>query len=139
MDTRGHRLLPHTADSVVEAWGPDRPACLVEAMEALVDIFAEPGDAAVTCTLPLSAEAASSADVLVSLLEEVIYVTEVLGVVPVRFHLADTEDGGVAGDMEVVEAAQVELVGPVPKAVSYHGLDIAEHDGTWRCRVLVDV
>jgi len=139
MDARGHRLLPHTADSVVEAWGPDRPACLVEAMEALVDIFAEPGDAAVTRTLPLSAEAASSADVLVSLLEEVIYVTEVLGVVPVRFHLADTEDGGVAGDMEVVEAAQVELVGPVPKAVSYHGLDIAEHDGTWRCRVLVDV
>jgi len=139
MDTRGHRLLPHTADSVVEAWGPDRPACLVEAMEALVDIFAEPGDAVVTRTLPLSAEAASSADVLVSLLEEVIYVTEVLGVVPVRFHLADTEEGGVAGDMEVVEAAQVELVGPVPKAVSYHGLDIAEHDGTWRCRVLVDV
>jgi len=139
MDTRGHRLLPHTADSVIEAWGPDRPACLVEAMEALVDIFAEAGDAAVTRTLPLSAEAAASADVLVSLLEEVIYVTEVLGVVPVRFHLADTEDGGVAGDMEVVEAGQVELVGPVPKAVSYHGLDIAEHDGTWRCRVLVDV
>jgi len=139
MDTRGHRLLPHTADSVIEAWGPDRPACLVEAMEALVDIFAEAGDAAVTRTLPLSAEAAASADVLVSLLEEVIYVTEVLGVVPVRFHLADTEDGGVAGDMEVVEAGQVELVGPVPKAVSYHGLDIAEHDGTWRCRVLIDV
>ncbi|HMK98576.1 MAG TPA: archease [Acidimicrobiales bacterium] len=139
MDTRGHRLLPHTADAVIEAWGPDRPACLVEAMEALVDIFAEAGDAAVTRTLPLSAEAAASADVLVSLLEEVIYVTEVLGVVPVRFHLADTEDGGVAGDMEVVEAGQVELVGPVPKAVSYHGLDIAEHDGTWRCRVLVDV
>jgi len=139
MDTRGHRLLPHTADSVIEAWGPDRPACLVEAMEALVDIFAEPGDAAVTRTLPLSAEAGPSADALVSLLEEVIYVTEVLGVVPVRFHLADTEDGGVAGDMEVVDARQVELVGPVPKAVSYHGLDMAEHDGLWRCHVLVDV
>ncbi|HMK63545.1 MAG TPA: archease [Acidimicrobiales bacterium] len=139
MPTRGHRLLPHTADSVIEAWGPDRPACLSEALEALVDIFAQPADAAVTRPLPLSADAGPATDILVRLLEEVIYVTEVLGVVPVHFQLADTEDGGVSGNMEVVDAHQVELIGPVPKAVSYHGLEMAEHDGSWRCRALVDV
>ena len=74
-----------------------------------------------------------------SLFEEVIYALDVFSVVPVRFHLAETEDGGIAGDMEVVPADQVGLVGPVPKAVSYHELSMASDEGGWRCRVLVDV
>jgi SHS2 domain-containing protein len=136
---QGHRIGPHTADAVIEAWGPDRLSCLTEAMLGLVQLFAEPADTATTRTVPVSAEAGPATDLLVSLLEEVIYVTDVLAVVPVRFHLAETEDGGVAGDIEVVEAKQAELVGPIPKAVSYHGLEMAEHDGTWRCRAVVDV
>jgi len=108
-------------------------------MQALVEIFADVSDETVSRALPVSAERASDADLLVSLLEDEIYTIDVFGVVPVRFHLADTEDGGVAGDMEVVEASGVELVGPVPKAVSYHGLEMAEEGGGWRCRVVVDV
>ena len=56
-----------------------------------------------------------------------------------RFHLAETEGGGIAGDMEVVPADKVEVVGPVPKAVSYHELSMAPVEGGWRCRVLIDV
>jgi len=41
--------------------------------------------------------------------------------------------------LEVVEAAEVVLIGSVPKAVSGHGLEIGEDGGTWRCRVVVDV
>ena len=47
-----------------------------------------------------------------SLLEEVIDVVDALGVVPVRFHLAEAEDGSLAGDMEVAPTSEVELVGP---------------------------
>lgn len=130
---------PHTADCVIEAWGPDRSSCLIEAMEALVEVFAEFDDATATRSVPVSAGPGPDADILVALLEEVIYVTDVLGVVPIRFHVADTEDGGVAGDMEVAEPRQVELVGSVPKAVSYHGLEMAEHGGVWRCRAIIDV
>lgn len=108
-------------------------------MSALVEVFAEPPDRAVSRTVPLSVSEACDRDLLVALLEEEIYTIDVLGVVPVRFHLATTEDGGVAGDMEVVEAQGVELVGPVPKAVSYHGLEFAPEGGEWRCRVVVDV
>lgn len=136
---RGHRLLAHTADSAIEAWGPDRVTCLTEAMAALVEVFAESPDPAATRLLPVSVEADSDPDVLVLLLEEVIYIVDVVGVVPVRFHLAETENGGVAGDMEVVDAGEVALVGPVPKGVSYHGLEIGRGDEGWRCRVVVDV
>jgi SHS2 domain-containing protein len=135
----GHRQLPHTADCLLEAWGPDRAACLTQALLALVETFAEVHDVVTTEILPLAASASGAEDALVSLLEEVIYVVDALGVVPVRFHLAEAEDGGLAGDMEVVPASQVDLVGPVPKAVSYHALEVAPFDGGWRCHVLVDV
>jgi SHS2 domain-containing protein len=135
----GHRLAPHTADCVIEAWGPDRISCLVEALKALVEVFAEPTDTPATLTLPVLTNEASDSQVLVGLLEEVIYVLDVFAVVPVRFDLAETEGGGVAGNIGVVPADQVEAVGPVPKAVSYHGLQIDNEGGTWRCRVVVDV
>jgi protein archease len=135
----GHRLAPHTADCIIEAWGPDRVTCLTEALQALVDEFAEVGEGPCTRALPLAAGPGRAEDVLVSLLEDVIYTVDVFSVVPVRFHLSETEDGGVAGDMEVVPVDDAEIVGPAPKAVSYHELSMSDEEGFWRCRVLVDV
>jgi len=135
----GFRLLPHTADCAIEAWGPDRVTCMVEAVGGLVSAFADVGEAAAAAVLPVAIDPGPDADMLVRLLEEVIYTAEVFGQVPLRVHLADTEDGGVAGDMEVVPAAQATLIGPVPKAVSYHQLEMGEKGGAWRCRVVVDV
>ncbi len=135
---RGHRSAPHTADCVIEAWGPDRLSCLAEAMRALVEVFAEPKEGASRRSVPVWVEPGEDVDVLVALLEEVIYVTDVIGV-PVGFHLAAAEGGAVCGSMEVADASEVEQVGPVPKAISYHGIEFSVHDGTWRCRALVDV
>ncbi|HUI03434.1 MAG TPA: archease [Acidimicrobiales bacterium] len=135
----GWRLLPHTADAIIEAWGPDRASCLGQALLGLVRSFAEVPDSAATQLLPIAAPPGGPEDVLVSLLEDLLYVVDVFSVVPLRFHLSETEGGGIAGDMEVVPADQVEVVGPVPKGVSYHGLSMAPHDGGWRCHVLIDV
>lgn len=137
---KGHRLVPHTADCIVEAWGPDRPSCLTEALAGLVELFAEvPEDVRTSRVVPLSAPPGGSEDVLVGLLEDVILALDVFSVVPVRIHLEETEDGGIAGDMEVVPVTEVHPTGPVPKAVSYHGLSIGPAGGGWRCRALVDV
>ncbi|MDE3087146.1 MAG: archease [Acidobacteriota bacterium] len=137
---RGHRVGPHTADCVIEAWGPDRTACLVEAMDALVQLFAEiDPSAAASRVVPVSAGPGADAEILVALLEEVICTADVLGSAPVRFHLVETEDGGVAGDMEIVDRRDVLLVGPVPKAVSYSGIEMGEEAGAWHCRAVVDV
>jgi len=134
----GHRVGPHTADCVIEAWGPDRPACLTEALLALVEVFAVPEAEAPVRVVPLWVEPAPVVDILVSLLEDAIYVNDVIGV-PVRFHLVDTDNGGVCGYMEVVDPSQVDQVGPIPKGVSYHDIDMAVHDGEWSCRVVIDV
>ncbi|HXQ76197.1 MAG TPA: archease [Acidimicrobiales bacterium] len=134
---RGFRLAPQTPGHVLEAWGPDRVTCLAEAVGALVSVFADLRDTATTTTLPIVLEPAPTPDLLVGLLEEVIDTVDVFGKVPVHVHLAEAEDGGMAGDLEVVEVAEVVLVGPVPKAVSWHGLEVGEDGGTWRCRVVV--
>ena len=135
----GHRLVPHTADCIIEAWGSDRPFV---------------SDGGPLCVGGGSRRSArprrfssyaprhrvrGADDALVSLFEDVIYAVDVFSVVPVRFHLTETESGGIAGDMEVVPVEQAVLVGPVPKAVSYHGLSMIQGEGGWRCRVLIDV
>ena len=50
----GHLSFPDGTGRVIEAWGPDASACLSEALSALVDGFAEVGDAPATQILPLS-------------------------------------------------------------------------------------
>ncbi len=136
---RGFRLTTGTGDRVLEAWGPDRVTCLSEAVGALVSVFADLHDTATTTTLPVVLEAGPTADLLVGLLEEVIDTVDVFGKVPVHVHLAEAEDGGMAGDLEVVEVAEVVLVGPVPRAVSWQGLEVGEDGGTWWCRVTVEM
>jgi SHS2 domain-containing protein len=135
----GHRSVSHTADCIVEAWGPDRASCLREALAGMVEEFAEIPDAAATRVLPLGADRSSAQDALVALLEDVIYAMDVLSVVPVAFHLEETEEGGVAGHMEAVPAGEARIVGPVPKAVSYHELSMDREGDSWRCHVLLDV
>ncbi len=135
----GRRLLAHTADCIIEAWGPDRVSCLVQALLGLVESFAEVTDVPAARLVPFAVTPEGPEDMLISLFEDVIYALDVFSVVPVRFHLAETEDGGIAGDMEVVPAEEVEVIGPVPKAVSYHELSMAPVEGGWRCRVLIDV
>jgi len=135
----GHRLVPHTADCIIEAWGPDRATCLTEALLGLVEGFAAVGDANASEVVPIGAGPGAAEDELVALFEQVIFSVDTSSVVPVRFHLGETEGGAIAGRMDVVPADDIVAVGPVPKGVSYHELSMVEAEGGWRCRVLVDV
>lgn len=135
----GHRLRPHTADCIVEAWGPDRARCLAEAVLGLVAVFADVRGAGAAHPVAVSVPAGDDDEVLVRLLEYVIYLVDGFGEVPVTCRLADRADGGVEGRLEVVAAGQVELVGAVPKGVSRSGLRIDGSEGRWRCRAVVDV
>jgi SHS2 domain-containing protein len=135
----GHRVVPHTADVIIEAWGTSRLECLEEAVRALVDSFAR---VAVAVTKPVPIELDEHADeaLLVSLLDEVIYVIDVLGGVPANLALDQTEDGRVVGVIDLAPLSAVEVHGSPPKGVSLNELSISREDeGRWRCRVTIDV
>lgn len=41
IDSRGHRVRAHAAETVLEAWAPTKDECVAEAVHALVDSFAD--------------------------------------------------------------------------------------------------
>lgn len=137
----GHRLATHTADVIIEAWGPQWHACLVEAVTALVESFADVTDLASSDApdrAPFRIDARQPEDQVVALLDEVIYRLDAENVVPVRVDLDDS-DAGLEGWFGVVPVQAITQIGPAPKAVALHGLVVERDDSGWSCRVLVDV
>ena len=134
----GHRVVPHTADVIIEAWGTSRLECLEEAVRALVDSFAHVAVAA-TEPVPIELDERGDEALLVSLLDEVIYLIDVLGGVPANVVLDETEDGRVVGFIDLAPLAAVEVHGSLPKGVSLSELSISRDDGQWRCRATIDV
>jgi SHS2 domain-containing protein len=139
MSGSGHRLMPHTADLTVTSWAPSREECLVEAVHGLVDSFADTGGVGPVRRVPFSCSAGPDTEVLVRLLEEVIYLLDTADVVPVHVVAARSSGGGLTGHFDVADRGAVRPVGPAPKAVTRHHLSLASDAGTWRCSVTVDV
>lgn len=135
----GHRRTDLADSFTIDAWGPDRATCLVEAARALADEVAVAPDSPVVQVLPVVAGSGAAADALAGLLQQVIDALQVLSVVPVRIHLEETEDGALAGDMEVARVMQVRPGGRLPRALSWHELSMEPSGGGWRCHVTIDV
>ena len=135
-------MLPHVADVIVEAWAPGRLACFEAAVTGLVATFADARDARPDRDVPFTLAAAADVDLLVRLLEEVIFLVDAEGRVPVAATVG-AADGGLRGTFATVAAERVEATGAVPKGVSRSEAEFASEDDAgrprWRCRVTVDV
>lgn len=134
----GSRSLPHVADAILEAWGPTRAACLGAAVRGLVDLFADVGGRVPDAWEPCEVMAPSDDDLLVRVLEEVVYLVDARGRVPVVAHLEDV-DGAVRGSFGTVAIDAVDQTGALPKGVSRSGARLARRDDEWRARAVVDV
>lgn len=136
----GHRTLPHTADTMIEAWAPSRIGCIEEVVLGLVDAFVERDPAArPTDTVPFEVNAALDEEVVVALLDDVLYLLDAQGVVPVALSVEEDEDGSISGEFDVIRISDADVVGAVPKGVSRSDLEFGRSDGRWLCRVVVDV
>jgi SHS2 domain-containing protein len=137
----GFELRPHTADVMVRAWASTVEECLAEAARGLVSSFADVGDAgeASRRTVPVTCPPAPETELLVELLDEVVFTVDAHDVVPVELSVARAGDGGLAGEFVVVDRSEVRVIGPAPKAVTRHELRVEEDDGTWHCQVVIDV
>lgn len=134
----GHRSLAHTADISIEAWAPSRERCVAEAVAAVVDTFADVSGAEPTATTGFRVEPAPDEDVLMAVLDEIIYLLDTTGRLPVRADVAASGDG-LEVRLSITDADRAELVGAVPKAVSWHDLWFGRDEAGWSCRVTLDV
>lgn len=136
--TRGHRLVPHTADLRVEAWAPSREECIAETVVGSVRSFVDTSAAPVAVERASRVVAATDEDLLVGVLEETIYLMDVAAVVPVQVTLHPMDDGAEV-TFAMVDIRALQQVGAVPKAVSLHGLRLARTDDGWSSSVTLDV
>jgi SHS2 domain-containing protein len=136
----GHASVPHTADLRIEAWGPTREDCIAEAVRGVVESFADVSRAQRQRGIERHLTAGSDADLLAAAIEEVIYVLDADGEVPVAVRVARAGDGGIDLALLTVNAGAVEITGAAPKAVALSGLACApDASGRWSGAVTVDV
>ncbi len=128
---QGHRTVPHTADLRVEAWAPTREECMAEAVRGLVDSFAVVAGRRPGRQAGRHVAASSDEDLLVAVIDEVIYRLDACGEIPASVTVRLAPDGGVVLSLSL---------GAVPKAASLHDLWCAPDPvGRWSCRITIDV
>lgn len=136
--SRGHAVLPHTADVQIEAWAPTQAGCYEEAVAAFLDIFTDSSRASVLTRLPFEVGPGDPRDLLVQLLEEAVVIVETAGVAPVEAHV-DVLGDRLVGSFSVAPVDEVELTGSIPKGISYEELSFKPEHGRWHCLATVDV
>ena len=79
-------------------------------------------------------------DLLVAVIDEVIYRLDADGQIPVSVDVRRAPDGGVIVVFALVPVAEAEITGAAPKAASLNDLRCApDAEGRWSCAVTVDV
>lgn len=136
--SRGHRLLPHTADVMVEAWGPDLAACCEEAVAALAAVHLDVARAVVAGRRDAHLPPAPPDRLVLAALDEAIFLLDTADGVPVAAEVRPAADGGLDVTFQLADPATVEPTGAVPKAVSSE-VELDEGADGVRCRVVVDV
>lgn len=134
----GHRSVPHTADARVEAWAPTREGCVAEAVAALVDAFVDISQARPVASEDFRIPAGPDEDMLVAVLDRVVYLIDTTGRVPLSAEVS-AADGGLGVRLGMADPQAVEVTGATPKAVSLHELRFAPDDAGWSCAVTLDV
>lgn len=141
MTGQGYRTVPHTADLRVEAWADSYGDCIAETLRGLVVSFAEVSGARAVRVLRRRLDAASPADLLAAAADEIIYILDTRGEVPVSVQVQPETGGtGIQLILELASAQDAEFTGAIPKAVSLHEL-ACEPDaaGGWSAAMTVDV
>jgi len=109
--------VPHTADLWIEAWSLSREGRIGEAVLGTVESFLDTSGARAQRIRRCRLTADRDDDLLLAVLEEVIYRLDTAGEAPVDVEL-QAIPGGVDVKFPMVDASTQPQVGAVPKAVS---------------------
>jgi SHS2 domain-containing protein len=106
-----------------------------------VESFADVRAARPSDSVAFVVEEAADVDLLVRVLDEVIYQLDAHGRLPVDISISQPACGAQSRTevrFATAPGGQAELTGAIPKAISLHELRFAPWGGLWRCHVTVD-
>lgn len=105
----------------------------------MVESFVDLPDSSPNSVTRFRSAPGEAGDMLVAVLDEVIYQMDTAGHVPADAAVKPADDGGLEVRFSMVDAERAELIGAVPKAVSLHELRFQRNAEGWFCSVTLDV
>lgn len=139
MSSTGHRLQPHPADLMLQAWAPTPEGCIAEAVCALAESFADTTRATRYTTHDFRLVDTSWDDRLISALEEVLFLFDTRDEIPIAVSVTPAGPDTCAIFFQLAALNDVDLVGSTPKGIARSGLAFSPTGDGWKCEVIVDV
>ena len=135
-----HRVLPHTADTGIEAVAGSLSALVGELADGMFGLIAKVDCESVEEWIEIQVEAPTGEDLAVDTLSALLYHSEVEDLFLCAFEVRQAGDGfALTVRAGGVPTATVEEVGPPIKGVTYHDLMVEKRDHEWYGRVYFDV
>ena len=133
-------VVEHTADTGVIAYGADMREAFANAAYGMFSLMADLKQVREETSRYIEAEVGDRESLVVSWLNELLYLFDVEGNIFRRFDILELTNTSLKADAygEKADASRHELRGGV-KAATYHMLKVAEDRGRWRIRVIFDV
>jgi SHS2 domain-containing protein len=140
MDEHRFELVEHTADKAFVAYGETLEKAFEAAAYAVFSMMADLALHQPTAERAVVVSGGDDVTLLKKWLDELLFISEVEWVLPVRFRVEKIGAGKVTSVIETRPTApDIEWLGPGVKAVTYHGMEIRQLDGQYCVQVVVDV
>jgi SHS2 domain-containing protein len=135
-----YKLLDHTADIGIIAFGRDLPEAFGNAAYAMFDILTDMDRVEETGEFNLRVSASNTEELLVAWLDELLYRYETERLICKRFVIDDIDDISLSATVfgEKVDPARHEIKLEI-KSVTYHQLKVEKTDDGWTAQVIFDV
>ena len=134
-----YTVLSHTADTGIEATADSLSDLVDDLAAGMFGLMANPEPCEPGRLIEVTVEAASHEDLVVDVLSELLYHSEVEDLFLCDFKVEVTGPTSVHVRAGGVDAGSVELTGPPIKAVTYHDVSVRRTDHGWYGRVYFDV
>jgi SHS2 domain-containing protein len=134
-----YRVLPHTADVGIAAWGATVAEAFENAAYGLFDLMFDLAAAGGEEACRVEAEGDTPAELLVAWLSALLAEAEIRGLAFCRFEVEEIGGGRLRGTAAGGPVEALELRGPPIKAVTHHEAAVEAVEGGWEARVILDV
>ena len=133
-------VVEHTADTGIVAYGADMREAFANAAYGMFSLMADLEQVREETSRYIEAEAGDRESLVVSWLNELLYMFDVERIVFKRFDILELTNTRLRADAygEMVNASRHDLRSGV-KAATYHMLKVSEDRGRCRIRVIFDV
>lgn len=136
----GFRLLEHTADIGIEAWGVSREQVFIQAAKGLKRLMLGSSPVNHSQRYAVALDAEDSAELLVAWLNEIVYALEIRELAPAAFRINALDRKRLRAEIqgEPLDTTRHEIERQV-KAATYHQLLMEEEAAGWHARIYLDL